>query len=146
MKRFLSVSVLLLLQIVSFGQAVNISAGGLQMEISAVDTAINAIFCKVGELPEFPGGMKELVAFAKRKIKYPKSAIKDDAEGSVVLSFEIDSNGRVINEAIFKSARYDFDAVCLRMLKRMPKWIPGRLNGKPVAVKERWRITFCFTD
>ena len=116
------------------------------MQVSAVDSSLSDAFFSVGQMPEFPGGTTKLIAFAKSRIKYPKTAVNDNIQGSVILQFTIDKKGKVINKIIFQSVRYDLDASCLKMLHEMPNWKPGRLNGKPIAVKERWTITFVLTD
>ena len=83
-------------------------------------------FCQVGQMPEFPGGLTKLVAFAKNNIKYPKKAIDDHVEGSVVLQFVIDEKGKVTNGKIIESVRADIDSVCVGMLKKMPDWKPAQ--------------------
>ena len=130
----------------SHGQTKKINAGGIEMQVSAADAALNDAFCSVGQMPEFPGGTIKLVAFAKSIIKYPQTAINDSIQGSVILLFTIDKKGKVTDKKIFQSVRQDLDNVCLRMLSQMPNWKAGRLNGKPIAVYDRWKITFVLTD
>lgn len=146
MNKVCTISILLSITIVAHGQTKKINAGGIEMQLSAVDTSLNLAFCSVGQMPEFPGGTTKLVAFAKSKIKYPITAINDNVQGSVILIFTIDKKGKVTNKMIFKSVRHDLDSVCLKMLSQMPNWKPGRLNGKAIAVYERWKITFILTD
>ena len=136
----------ILIALPSNGQTKKINAGGIEMQVSAADASLNDAFCSVGEMPEFPGGTTKLVAFAKSKIKYPQTAINDSVQGSVILLFTIDKKGKVTDKKVFKSVRQDLDNVCLRMLSQMPNWRAGRLNGKPIAVYERWKITFVLTD
>ena len=64
---------LLLLSIVTQGQTKKINACGIEIQLSSVDNSLNSLFCQVGKEPEFPGGITNLVAFAKSKIKYPKT-------------------------------------------------------------------------
>lgn len=116
------------------------------MQVSSVDTSLNAIFCKVGQEPKFPGGTKNLIAFAKRKIRYPQTAINDSVQGSVILFFTISKKGKVVDKKIVQSVRNDLDSVCLKMLNQMPLWEPARLNNKSIAAYERWTITFILTD
>jgi TonB family protein len=113
----------------------NINAGGLEFQASTVDPAMNEKFCSIGEIPEYPGGYDSLVSFVFKHIKYPKSAIRDSIEGRVVIQFIIDTNGRVINERIYKGVRTDIDTLCLSMIRQMPTWTRvGKVEGKPVAV------------
>lgn len=116
------------------------------MQVSAVDTTLNALFCYVGQMPEFPGGAKKLVAFAKSQIKYPATAVRDNVQGSVVLQFVIDKNGKVTDKQIRKGVRRDIDSVCLRMLDHMPDWKPAQLGRKAIAVNENWKIIFVLTN
>ena len=146
MNKVCLLTILLLLSSISRGQAKKINAGGIEMQVSSVDTSLNAIFCKVGQEPRFPGGTAKLVAFAKRKIKYPKSAINDNVQGSVILKFTVDKKGKVVNKKVVQSVRKDLDNVCLKMLNQMPMWRPARLDNKPIAAYERWKITFVLTD
>ena len=139
-------TILLLMSLSVKGQTKKINEGGIEMQISAVDTTLNAFFCYVGQMPEFPGGTKKLVAFTKRQLKYPKTAVKDNVEGSVILQFLIDKNGKVTDKQILKSVREDIDSVCLRMLNQMPDWKPALLGGKTLAVNESWKITFVLRD
>jgi TonB family protein len=139
-------SILLLMAKFSQGQTKKINAGGIEIQLSAVDTSLNASFCEIGQGPEFPGGMANLIAFAKHKIKYPETAVNDNVQGSVILQFIIDKKGKVTGKQIFKSVRKDLDNVCIAMLNQMPNWKPAKLNGKTIAVNERWEIKFVLTD
>lgn len=137
---------LFLISFYSKGQTKTINAGGIEIQVSAADNSLNDAFLSVGDMPEFPGGTTKLVAFAKSKITYPETAIKDSVHGSVILLFKIDKKGLVTNKKIFQGVRHDLDSVCLAMLSQMPKWKPGRLNGKPIDVYERWKITFVLRE
>ena len=146
MNKACTVSILFFIATSILAQTKKINAGGIEMQLSSVDSSLNELFCQEGQEPEFPGGLTNLVGFAKTKIKYPKTAINDNVEGSVILLFEINKKGKVINKKIFQSARKDLDRVCLKMLSQMPNWKPARLNSKPIAVYERWKITFELID
>jgi len=137
MTKVYAISILFLFTIAVHRQTKNINAGGIEMQVSATDASLNDAFCSVGEMPEFPGGTTKLVAFAKSKIKYPQTAINDSVQGSVILLFVIDKKGKVSEKKIVKSVRQDLDKVCLAMLSQMPRWRPGRLNGKPIDAYER---------
>jgi len=136
----------LLFVVSSKAQVKTLRAGGFEFQMSTVDTTLNAEFNAVGVMPQFPGGMTELVAFAKRKIHYPKSAINDNVEGDVILQFVIDKKGNVTNKEIARHVRDDLDTVCFKMLNQMPKWKPARLNNKPLAMNLKWTIKFVLTD
>mgnify|MGYP003525345181 CR=1 FL=1 len=141
-KIFIFFIVQLAISFPSVAQTKVINAGGIEMQVSPVDTALNIFFCQVGQMPEFPGGLTKLVAFAKSSIKYPEKAINDHIEGSVVLQFVIDEKGKVTSEKIIESVRADIDSVCLGMLKKMPDWKPAQFGDKAISANERWKIKF----
>lgn len=146
MKSFIFFPVLIIASLCSNGQTKKSNVGGMEIEVFAVDSSINTLFFKVGYEPEFPGGVKALVKFAKSKISYPETAIRDSVHGSVILLFVIDKNGKVKNMKVVQSVRSDLDFVCLRMLSEMPKWKPAFLNDRQIEVYERLKITFLLSD
>ncbi len=146
MYKFILIALLLFVSTISIGQIKEIKAGGIEMQVSAVDTSLNELFCKMGQEPKFPGGTTKLVAFAKQKIKYPQSAINDSVQGSVILLFTVNKKGKVVNKKVVQSVRYDLDNVCLKMLHQMPLWKPAKLGKKTIAAYESWKITFLLSE
>lgn len=96
----------------------------------------------VEEIPQFPGGQGELMKYLRNNIKYPAEAQKKKIEGRVLVTFVVNEKRRIINPTVERSAHPLLDAEALRVIKRMPKWKPGRMNGEPVNVKYRLPITF----
>ncbi|MDZ7899899.1 MAG: TonB family protein [Arcicella sp.] len=74
--------------------------------------------------PEFKGGMKALQLFLKKNIKYPNGA--GCVRGKVYVEFIVEKNGKITHPTILKSLSEECDAEALRVVKLMPKWIPGR--------------------
>ena len=93
-------------------------------------------------MPEFPGGQGELMKYLRNNIKYPAEAQKKKIEGRVIVGFVVDKKGRVVNPMVERSVHPLLDAEALRVIKRMPKWKPGKVYGEPVNVKYRLPITF----
>lgn len=123
----------------------DIKVGSFEIEASTVDPELNEMFCSVGELPVFPGGIDSLFSFAKMNLYYPESAIRDSVQGIVMLRFTVDTSGKVIDEQVINSVRTDLDTLCLSMLQKMPLWKAGRLEGSAVAVQFQWPIKFTLT-
>ena len=121
-----------------------IEAGNLNIRMYATDPSINRMFLAKGIDPGFPGGEKSLVKFAKSKLRYPKTAIRDNIEGSVIVKFTINSRGYVTDPKLLRSVRNDLDNQCLDMLRQMPNWIPAKLGDITTAVNCDWKITFKF--
>lgn len=92
-------------------------------------------FDVVEQMPEFPGGMEALIQFMGQNMKYPKDAQKLNKQGRVLVTFIVEKDGRVSNAVVVKSVWPSLDAEALRLVRAMPKWTPGKQNGKVVRVK-----------
>lgn len=104
------------------------------------------VFTTSEEMPEFGNGWEDIKSYFLKNIYYPTSAIKDSIQGRVILRFGIDEKGKVCNPVIMRGVRSDIDNECLRVLKNMPKWKPGKLGGKPVKVWYHLPILFDLND
>lgn len=82
------------------------------------------------QLPEYPGGMSELVIWLNKNIKYPNSAISRKLRGEVQVAFFIEKDGTCTDFKVVKSANTLFDEEALRVVKMMPQWKPGKIKGK----------------
>lgn len=97
-------------------------------------------------IPEFPGGEDALVSFIEKNLKYPKKARKNNIEGVVYVNFVIDKYGNCINSKITKSPSPLLSEAALDVMKKMPKWKPGKQGGKNVDVLYDIPITFSLED
>ncbi len=97
---------------------------------------------EVDVLPEFPGGMEELMTYLGATIKYPEQAKKDSVEGRVYIEFVVDENGHVIKPTPLNSVREDIDKEAVRAILEMPKWQPGQNDNQNVKVKMVIPISF----
>ena len=103
---------------------------------------LGKVYDIVDVMPQFPGGQGELMKFLRNNVKYPAEAQKKKIEGRVIVTFVVNKKGRIIDPSVERSAHPLLDAEALRVIKRMPKWTPGRMNGESVNVKFRLPITF----
>ena len=103
---------------------------------------LGKVYDIVDVMPQFPGGQGELMKFLRNNIKYPAEAQKKKIEGRVIVTFVVNKKGRIIDPTVERSAHPLLDAEALRVVKRMPKWTPGRMNGEPVNVKYALPVTF----
>ena len=88
------------------------------------------------KMPEYPGGMPELFKFIQTNLKYPQLEKELGIEGNVYVQFVVTKEGQVTSPKILKSVHDapGFDKEVLRIIKIMPKWIPGENKGKKVNV------------
>lgn len=96
----------------------------------------------VEEMPVFPGGEKALVAYLKENLKYPSVPAENGIQGRVIVLFKVEADGSLTDVRIGGSVDPSIDREALRLVKAMPKWIPGKQDGKPVPVKFQLPITF----
>lgn len=96
----------------------------------------------ISQSPEYPGGEEELMTYLSNNIKYPTRAVSSETEGRVVLGFVVDKNGNIDEIKILKGIGDGCDEEAIRVVNQMPKWKPGKNNGKPVNVYFNLPITF----
>ena len=95
-------------------------------------------------MPVFPGGDVALMRFLSNNIKYPYSAQQNGVQGKVVVKFVVDSVGNVVKAKILKGVMRDLDEEALRVVNLLPKWSPGKQDGKAVNVKYSLPVSFRF--
>ena len=93
----------------------------------------NVIHDVVEQMPEFPGGMQELNANIKKRLQYPPLAAENRIQGTSVVRFAVMKDGKVDKVQIYASSHPLLDKEAIRVVQTMPKWIPGKINGKPVS-------------
>ena len=95
---------------------------------------INVYDC-VEQMPSFPGGSQKLKEFIEENLRYPKELEETCVQGRVIVRFVVERNGKLSNVKVVKSVHPVLDKEALRIVKLMPRWIPGRQNGITVRVK-----------
>lgn len=104
--------------------------------------AKDEVFMVAEQMPEFPGGMKELLKFLQDNLKYPENAMKNNVQGRVIVQFVVEKDGTLTEFKVARSVDPDLDAEALRVLQTMPKWKPGMQRGKIVRVKFTVPVSF----
>jgi len=92
------------------------------------------IFMVVEQQPEFPGGEKAKIEFFFENLNYPEEALKAGKSGHVVIKFVVRKDGTIDNPQILRDPGLGMGEEALRIVKLMPKWIPGEQRGKSVNV------------
>ena len=128
------------------------------------------VFSVTEQNPGFPGGDRALQEFIKMNQRYPDLAMEYGAKGRVITTFLIDSLGYVSDIKVFKCTRMSYDTLRLsqetvekqeqvkeqialqlgeestRILSLMPRWAPGKMNGKAVNVRYTVPVQFQFSE
>ena len=96
----------------------------------------------VEQMPTFPGGDAALMKYLSENIKYPKAAEKAGEQGRVVVNFIVEKDGAISNVNVVRSVTPTLDAEAVRVIKAMPKWVPGKQDGQSVRVKYNVPVSF----
>ena len=100
------------------------------------------VFDVVEQMPSFPGGQGALMQWLSSNIKYPVIAAENGVQGRVIIQFVVEKDGSFSGVTVAKSVDPSLDKEAQRVVKSMPKWIPGKQNGSAVRVKYTVPVTF----
>jgi periplasmic protein TonB len=100
------------------------------------------VFIVVEEPPRFPGGHDAMLRFLAENIYYPQPARQEAIQGTVYLTFLINTDGSVDNASVLRGVHWSLDEEALRVIRAMPEWIPGKQRGKHVNVQFTMPIRF----
>ena len=100
------------------------------------------IFVAVEQQAEFPGGQAALMKWLSQNVRYPETAQQNDVQGRVIVKFVVEKDGSIGTATILKGVDKDLDREALRVVKKMPRWQPGKNNG--VAVRSYFNLPVVF--
>ena len=108
------------------------------------DTATDDKVYEVCEqMPIFEGGDAALLKYLRENLKYPDKTKDRGVQGRLVIGFIVEKDGSLTGVKVLRPVDIDLDAEVLRLVKGMPKWIPGRHNGQRVRVRHLLPIHIC---
>lgn len=90
----------------------------------------------------FPGGHKELEKYFRDNLQYPKTALQNNIQGLVIVSFVLDSSGYIKQCWISKSVHTDLNAEAIRLVRKMPRWLVEIKDGEAVTSVKKVEINF----
>ena len=100
------------------------------------------VFDVVEVMPQFPGGQIAMMKYIMENIKYPKQAMKEGIQGRVTVRFIVEKDGSISDVRPVLSVHPLLNKEAVRVVKSMPKWSPGKHNGKPVRVRFNLPVMF----
>lgn len=111
--------------------------------VVSTEVADDRIYESVDQMPEFPnGGMKGLMQYLSKNVKYPAVARERGVQGRVPVQFVINQDGSITDVTVVGGVDPYLDKEAVRVIKSMPKWRPGKKDGKAVRVKYTVPISF----
>ncbi|HPR29261.1 MAG TPA: TonB family protein, partial [Chitinophagales bacterium] len=102
----------------------------------------DAIFITVEVMPQYPGGDKAMQEFIRKELRYPAAAKDASIQGTVYVNFVVDATGEVGNIKLIRGIGGGCDEEAMKMVSKMPRWKPGRQNGKNVPVSMTIPVQF----
>lgn len=116
----------------------------MALPMNAQSESNTKVYDVVDKMPCFPGGNKGLMTFIAQNLVYPVTAQENGVQGRVIVSFVVETDGSIINVKVARSVDPSLDREAMRVVKAMPKWTPGKKDGKPVRVKYTVPMVFHF--
>ena len=104
------------------------------------------IFQQTDEMPSFPGGQQAFMNYLNNNIKYPAIAHENGIQGRVIVQFVVKKDGSITDTKIARGVNPYLDKEALRVISTMPKWEPGKQNGKTVNVQYTVPVMFKLSD
>ena len=132
-----------------FAKEITLPQGTKEKEIT--ETQIKSVpdsvvFQVVEEMPDFPGGMKALMDYLSKNVKYPVEAHAIGAQGRVIVSFTVKKDGSIADTKVERSVNPYLDKEAMRVIAAMPKWQPGKQRGEAVNVRFTVPVAFRLSD
>ena len=117
-------------------------AGAASSAAPAAGPAASTIYFAADEMPAFPGGAAAMLQFLSRKLQYPSEALDRQLSGKVHVTFVVDPEGHLHDPRVVRGLSAGLDDEALRLIRIMPWWTPGRVQGRPVWVRVTLPIVF----
>lgn len=115
-----------------------------KITVSAPKTGVSEITPDVK--PDFQGGQLALNLFIANNLKYPKQAIENNIQGVLVVRLKVAKDGTASFNEFIRQLGYGCEEETKRLIKKMPKWNPAMLNGKPIDYNYTLKLTFKLAD
>lgn len=113
---------------------------GLEIDSIQLDEDSNAVELMDPILidPQFPGGVDSMYAFIARNFRLPQKC--DGVNGTIWVQLVIERDGTVSNVKIMRGLGKEYDEEALRVVRMMPRWIPGRFAGSETPIRTDFNL------
>lgn len=109
------------------------STGTAFSQLISMDSAANGqIYVSSGSHADFPGGYDAYLEYIKENMRYPAKAKKKGIQGNVTVQFIVKPDGSVNNVKVVSGVEKSLNKEAVRLIKSVPRWIPRKIDGKPV--------------
>lgn len=106
------------------------------------EEVIEEVYTFVEEPATPPDGMTAFLKNLSEDLKYPKEARKLGIQGKVFVQFIVNPTGELTDIKVVRGIGHGCDEEAVRVLKKSPKWKPGKQRGR--AVKQQMVLPIMF--
>lgn len=106
----------------------------------------DSIYFKVDTFPQFPGGLNAYNKFINKNAHYPKIASDNNIMGEVLFQVLIEKDGSISDIRLIREPGSGMGEEAKRVVKMLPKWVPGIKDGKPVRTWLSIPVNFLWID
>ena len=99
------------------------------------------IFEIVESMPQFPGGEQSMMEYIKNNIIYPANAKDRGIQGRVFVQFVVEADGSISGVQVLRGIE-ELNDEAIRVIKTMPRWLPGKQRGDAVRVRNSVPVQF----
>lgn len=112
--------------------------------VTTADNTGAAAELAADDSPEFPGGIVAMMEYVKANLKYPERALNEKISGRCAVKFTVNPDGSLSDITVLDGIKAcpECEAEAIRVVQSMPKWKPGKIAGKPVALYYNLPIKF----
>lgn len=107
-----------------------------------VDYTPEKVYESVEVQASFPGGTTAMFNWMKKNLQYPENAAAQKIEGRVIVKFVVTKEGEIKHATVLRGVDKELDKAAIRLVKSMPRWNPGQMNGKAVSSYFVLPVTF----
>ena len=120
--------------------------GAVEPPVAIATPEAVEVFTSVEQMPTFSGGMDALAKYLSKNLRYPRGAADAGVQGKVYVSFVVGRDGEISKIELLKGIGFGCDEEATRVIKGMPKWIPGKQSGRAVMCKFTLPIAFTLSE
>lgn len=121
----------------------SLPAKAQRVHLDSTSTPDRPVYTVVQQQPEFPGGMRQLENYMRKNLRRPTGLTADPGgSGRVFITFIINEDGHIDQARVLKGIGPKQDEEALRLIQNMPNWIPGKMEGRPVACRYNLPVNF----
>lgn len=116
--------------------------GPEEKKVEVIEKKEEAILEFIEEDAEFPGGAAAMQQWISKHVQYPQVSMEQGEQGKVYVSFVVEPDGTITGVQVERGVSDDLDREAKRLVRSMPRWKPGKNNGKTVRARCRLPINF----